>query len=80
MSKTQLKTKYQIEKEARELAIYNDYNELMKEPGAMSTAVTSHLQKKYNLHAPSSIWQARKRSEERIKKSEIQKLHENGCK
>ena len=52
MTKTVVKTKYQIEKENRERAIYDDFNELMKQPGAMATAVTDHLMKKYNL----AIW------------------------
>lgn len=73
MTKTVVKTKYQIEKEARERAIYDDYNELMKQPGAMSTAVTDHLMKKYNLHARSSIWQARKRTRQRITEQLISK-------
>jgi Holliday junction resolvasome RuvABC endonuclease subunit len=66
MTKTVVKTKYQIEKENRERAIYDDFNELMKQPGAMATAVTDHLMKKYNLHARSSIWQARQRTQKRI--------------
>ena len=66
MTKTVVKTKYQIEKETRERAIYDDYNKLMEQPGAMSTAVTDHLMKKYNLHARSSIWQARTRTQLRI--------------
>lgn len=66
MTKTVVKTKYQIDKEARERAIYDDFNELMKQPGAMATAVTDHLMKKYNLHSRSSIWQARTRTQLRI--------------
>jgi Holliday junction resolvasome RuvABC endonuclease subunit len=73
MTKTVVKTKYQIEKENRERAIYDDFNELMKQPGAMATAVTEHLMKKYNLHAPSSIWQARKRTQQRITEQLISK-------
>lgn len=67
MTKSVIKTKYQLEKESRELSIYNEWNELMKQPGAMATAVDEHLMKKHNLHARSSIWQARRRTEKRIK-------------
>lgn len=78
MTKTVVKTKYQIDKEARERAIYDDYNKLMEQPGAMSTAVTDHLMKKYNLHSRSSIWQARTRTQLRI--DEQSKSENNGGK
>lgn len=62
-----LRTEYQVEKEARELAIYNEYNELIAQPGAMSTAVNEHLMKKYGIHAKSTIWFIRNRVERRLK-------------
>lgn len=73
MTKSVIKTKFKLEKEAKELSIYNEWNELMKQPGAMATAVDSHLMKKYNLHSRSSIWQARQRTEKRINETLISK-------
>ncbi len=66
MGKSGLKTEYQLEKEATELAIYNEWNELIAQPGAMATAVAQHLMKKYNIHAQSTIWFIRKRVEKRL--------------
>ncbi|MDR0864999.1 MAG: hypothetical protein LBO74_08715 [Candidatus Symbiothrix sp.] len=71
MDKSVIKTEYQLEKEARELAIYNDWNELMEQPGAMASAVETHLMKKYNIHAKSTIWFSRKRTEERLKEGNL---------
>ncbi|MEZ3440168.1 hypothetical protein [Alistipes sp.] len=62
-----LKTEYQAEKQERELAIYNEYNELMAQPGAMATAVSEHLMRKYGFHAKSTIFFIRKRVERRLK-------------
>jgi hypothetical protein len=78
MTKTVIKTKFQLEKEAKELSIYNEWNELMSRPGAMATAVDEHLMNKYNLHARSSIWQARQRTAKRIKEQELLKNTDNG--
>lgn len=61
-----LKTPFQLEKEAKELKIYREYEALIKEKGAMPGAITSYLMKKYNVHARSTIWQIRKRVEERL--------------
>ena len=71
MTKSVIKTKYQKEKEARELSIYTEWNDLMKQPGAMATAVDEHLMKKHNIHSRSSIWTARKRAEKAITEREL---------
>ena len=65
-----LKTPYQIEKEARELAIYNEYIRLMAEPGAQATAVNEFIMNKYGIHAPSTLYTIRKRVEMRLRKEE----------
>ena len=62
------KTDYQEEQEAKDLAIYNEWNELMSVPGQSATAVTRHLMQKYNIHSPSTIWAMRKRAETRLEK------------
>ncbi len=60
------KTPYQEEREAKDLAIYNDYNELMKVPGQSATRVTAHLMEKYGIHSASTIYEIRKRVENRL--------------
>lgn len=60
------KTPYQEEREAKDLAIYNDYNELMKVPGQSATRVTAHIMEKYGVHSASTIYEIRKRVESRI--------------
>jgi len=62
-----IKTDFRIKKEARELSIYNEWNELMKQPGAMASAVDKYLREKYGFGADSTIWFIRKRVEERLK-------------
>lgn len=65
--KTQVfKTPYQVEQEAKDMAIYNEWNELMKVPGQSRTGVSQHLMQKYNIHSSSTIWFIRKRVEKRL--------------
>lgn len=42
MEVRKIKTEFRLKKEARELAIYSEYNELMAQPGAMATAVDKY--------------------------------------
>lgn len=70
MEKKVFKTAYQEEMEAKDMAIYTEWNELMKIPGQSATAVTQHLMQKYNIHSQSTIWVMRKRAEARLKKEE----------
>lgn len=72
-NESKIKTPFRIKKEARELAIYNEYNELMSQPGAMATAVDRHLTEKYGFGAESTIWFIRKRVEKRLKEEAAQK-------
>lgn len=60
-------TDYQKKKQAKELAIYHDYNQLMSSPNAMKVAVQEVLMKKYSIHSRSTIWAILKRVERRIK-------------
>lgn len=60
-----VKTAYTVEKEKRDRAIYREYCEIMKRPGAASTYVTAYLMKKYNIHSPATIWHIRRRMEQR---------------
>lgn len=64
------KTPCQTEREERDLAIYNEYNELMAVEGQSKTLVTEHLMKKYGIHSMGTIYVIRRRVEERLKREE----------
>lgn len=64
------KTDCQREREERDLAIYNEYNELMSVEGQSRTLVTEHLMKKYNVHSQGTIYVIRRRVEERLARKE----------
>jgi hypothetical protein len=57
------KTEWRINKDAQELAIYNEWNELMAQPGAMASAVGRHLTQKYGFGSETTIWFIHKRVE-----------------
>ena len=65
------KTPCQSEREARDLAIYNEYNSLMTVEGQSKTVVTEHLMKKYGIHSQGTIYLIRRRVEERLKSKEV---------
>jgi hypothetical protein len=67
MEKQVFKTNYQLEKEAKDMAIYQEWNELMQVPEQSATAVTQHLMQKYGIHSLSTIWVMRQRAEQRLK-------------
>lgn len=67
MEQQKIKTEFRLKKEARELAIYYEYNELMAQPGAMATAVDKYLTQKYGFGSESTIWFIRKRVEKRLR-------------
>lgn len=64
---SKIKTPFRIKKEARELAIYNEYNELIAKPGAQPTAIDRYLTKKYEFGSETTVWFIRKRVEKRLK-------------
>ena len=64
------KTQCQLERETRDLAIYNEYNELTSLEGQSKTLVMEHLMKKYNIHSIGTIYTIRSRVEKRLKKQE----------
>jgi hypothetical protein len=49
------KTKFVLEKEAKDRAVYNEWNELMAQPGAMSGAVGKYLCEKYGIYRTDTI-------------------------
>ncbi len=61
------KTAYKAEQEAKDLAVYNEWNELMKVPGQSATGVAQHLMQKHGIHSQSTIWLMRQRAEARLK-------------
>ena len=65
------KTPCETEREARDLAIYNEYNSLMTVEGQSKTVVTEHLMKKYGIHSQGTIYLIRRRVEERLKSKEV---------
>ena len=65
------KTPCQTEREARDLAIYNEYNSLMTVEGQSKIVVTEHLMKKYGIHSQGTIYLIRRRVEERLKSKEV---------
>lgn len=65
------KTDCQREREKRDLAIYNEYTELMSVKGQSKTLVTEYLMKKYNIHSQGTIYVIRRRIEEKLKTKEV---------
>lgn len=61
------KTDCKAKREARDLAIYKDYNELMAIEGQSKMLVTEHLMKKYDIHSAGTIYVIRQRVEDRLK-------------
>lgn len=69
--RSRFRTDNAVQKEKRDLAIYEEYHRLIAEPGAAKTKVADYLCDKYGLHSRSTIWFIRKRVEERIASGEV---------
>lgn len=67
MEKKFLKTACQLEREERDLAIFNEYNELMKVEGQSKTMAKEFLMKKYSIHSQGTIYVILNRVEKRLK-------------
>lgn len=67
MEEMTLRTPLQTEREARDLAIYREYKELVDGQGASKTVVTELLMKKYGIHSQATIYVIRRRVEKRLK-------------
>lgn len=67
------KTECRAEREKRDLAIYNEYNELAAVEGQSRTLITEHLMRKYGIHSSGTIYVIRKRVEERLNRKEGKK-------
>lgn len=66
METTVFKTECQQEREARDMAVYREYNDLMALPGQRATEVNKKLMRKYGIHSAGTIYIIRKRVEERL--------------
>lgn len=64
------KTDYRLEKEARELKIYNEYRSLMSVEGQPVLAVIEHLKHKYGIHSASTVYSILKRVPARLSAEE----------
>lgn len=64
------KTECQVEREKRDLAIYNEYNELVSVEGQSRTLVVEHLMKKYNIHSAGTVYVIRNRVEKRLQNAQ----------
>ncbi len=51
---------------AFELEVYNAFQEEMAKEGAMATAVTELIMKRFEIYSPSTVWKIRKRVEARL--------------
>ena len=60
------KTDFQLEREKRDKAIYDEYNQLMAVQGQSRTRVNEHLMKKYGIHSVATIYQIRSRVEKSL--------------
>lgn len=65
------KTDCQKEREARDKAIYDDYNRLMEVNGQSKMMVIRHLMGKYNVHSMGTIYVILRRVEESLKEEEV---------
>ena len=64
------KTEYRLEKEARELKIYNEYRSLMSVKGQAVLTVIDYLKHKYGIHSASTIYSILKRVPARLSAEE----------
>lgn len=62
------KTPCQEEREARDKAIYDEWNQLTAVEGQSKTLVTEHLMKKYGVHSPGTIYVIRRRVADRLER------------
>lgn len=67
MTAVLLKTPLQEEREARDLAIYNDWCAMTAVEGQSKTRVTEFLMQKYGIHSQGTIWSIRRRVEQTLR-------------
>jgi hypothetical protein len=64
------KTQCQEDRNARDLAIYKEYNELTSVESQCKSGVVNYLMKKYNIHSAGTIYVIRQRVAARLAKEQ----------
>lgn len=62
-----VKTPLQEKREARDLAIYNEYNALASNPEQSKDELNKYLMEKYDIHSTGTIYVIRQRVEARLR-------------
>lgn len=65
-----MKTPLQEKREARDLAIYNEYNALASNPEQSKEELNRYLMEKYGIHSTGTLYLIRKRVEDRLQRQE----------
>ena len=63
---TVFKTKFQLEKENKELALYTEYQQMIAVPGRSKVEIAKYLADKYHIATISTVYSIRKRVEKRL--------------
>lgn len=69
--KLRMKTKLQEEREARDLAIYKEYNELAANPQQSRVALNEYFMQKYNIQSSGTLYVILKRVAKRLNETAI---------
>ena len=59
-------TPLQEQRKRRNIALYNEYNEIMRQPNQSKTEVNRYLMQKYKLGTVASVYQIRKQVEQQL--------------
>lgn len=65
-----MKTKLQEEREARDLAVYKEYNELAANPLQSRVALNEYFMEKYNFRSSGTLYTILKRVKAKIEEEE----------
>ena len=65
-----MKTPLQEKREARDLAIYNEYNALAANPEQSREELNRYLMEKYGIHSTGTLYLIRRRVENRLQRQE----------
>lgn len=67
----EFKTKWQMKKESKELALYTEYQQMIAVPGRSKVEIAKYLAEKYELATISTVYAIRKRVEKRLKQEGV---------
>ena len=71
--KPRRRTTFQEERDARDLAIHNEWNKLAADPEQSRVEINNYLMNKYGIHSPGTIYEIRKRVAAKISGKEEKK-------